>query len=160
MLPTAAKRSHDDSLLQSRPPLDEVYCSTQRALALLYSHGHHEIKEFRAMCLCCWPRLQTLGACLLAISRVIVVMCHVGELRTFHVKACCTAPSLNPNNPHIKDPRKSERRALFSHGLIESCMKHGQAPDRRVLAYCSASTQRGKRAHADVCGEGVPRVQP
>ena len=29
-----------------------------------------------------------------------------------------TTTSLNPNNPHIKDPRKSKRRALFSHGLL------------------------------------------
>ena len=98
------------------------------------------------------------------------------------MKACCTAPSLNPNNPHIKDPCKSEKRALFSPGLLESCAASKargapgaggleqeealslcetlKAPDRRVLAYCSAGTQRGKRAHADVCGEGVPRVQP
>ena len=35
------------------------------------------------------------------------------------VKACCIAPSLNPNNA-IKEPRKSKRRALLSHGLLES----------------------------------------
>ena len=27
---------------------------------------------------------------------------------------------MNPNNPHIKEPRKSKRRARLSHGLLES----------------------------------------
>ena len=76
----------------------------------------------------------------------------------FFVKACCTAPGLNPNNPYIKEPRKSKRRALFSHGLLESA-------SRAHLEQEEASTQRGKRAHAGAAREyrrgkaraGVPK---
>ena len=71
-------------------------------------------------------------------------------------KTRCTAPSLNPNNPHKREPTKREKRAfLFNRdggkctasrargapragGMFTSRETDSKVPDMRVLACCSA----------------------
>ena len=89
-------------------------------------HGHLENAPTRQNA--CWRRGKMKHDAVCAACNALMGPIEPGHNETggtptanTSVKACRTAPSLNPNNPHIKEPRKSKRRALLFHGLLESC---------------------------------------